>query len=331
MKLNNILFLFFAILTAIQHVDAQSERCKLVITDGLGNEQLRLRIEQNVSAFLSACNTAVIDGKKPDLDSKTTTGDARKRFYSIWETSPIGCSAASALERKCLTRPAGGYQIRDIPVTMLSAPESERNQEIVINLTSNGLIDDIFIPISQYSDLLSANEEAEDIDLRMRVLDFVENYRTAYNRRDIDFIETVFSNNAVIIVGKAIKQKPKSDVALRSSISTAQFEYQVKNKQQYITALRNVFKVNKYLDVRFDEITVLQHENYPKVYGVTLKQLWNSDAIKNEVGYVFLLIDFRDEQQPLIHVRTWQPDQYDGRQLKRDEIFQIGSFDLNRF
>ena len=330
MKRKNVFYLIILLLFGNQTLKAQLETCNLVITDGIRSEKLKQTIEKNVSDFLSACNTAVITDRKPVLNKQTTTNDARKRFISIWENSPIGCSV-STLERKCLIRPAGGYQIRDIPITMFEAPEQEQNQEIIINLTVDGRIDDVFIPITQYTDLLSANEETEDIYLRIMVLDFVENFRTAYNRKDANFIESVFSNNAVIIVGKEIKQKPNSDTGLRTSLSAAQFEYQVKNKQQYITALRNVFRLSKYIHVDFDEITVLQHENYPKVYGVTLKQVWDSSILKNDIGYVFLLIDFRDVDKPLIHVRTWQPEEYDGRILRRDEVFQIGDFDVNRF
>jgi len=330
MKQKSLFYLIVVLLISNQTLKAQLETTNLVITDGIRNENLKRTIEKNVSDFLYACNTAAINGKKPDLDKKTTTNDARKRFLSIWDTSPMGCSV-STLERKCLIRPAGGYQIRDIPVTVYEAPEKEQNQEIIINLTADGRIDDIFVPIDQYADLLSSGEKTEDIDLRMMVLDFVENFRTAYNRKDANFIESVFSNNAVIIVGKEIKQKPNSDATFRASMSNSQFEYQVKNKQQYISALRNVFRNNKYINVDFSEIMVLQHESYPQVYGVTLKQVWNSSLLKDDIGYVFLLIDFRDINKPLIHVRTWQPEQYEGRQLRRDEIFQIGDFNLNRF
>lgn len=330
MKRKNLFYLIVLLLFSSQALKAQLETCNLVITDGIRNERIKQAIEKNVSDFLYACNAAVINGKKPDLNKQTTTSDARKRFSSIWDTSPMGCSV-STLKRKCIIRPAGGYQIRDIPVTVYEAPEEEQNQEIIINLAADGRIDDIFVPVDQYADLLSANEKTEDIDLRMMVLDFVENFRTAYNRKDINFIESVFSNNAVIIVGKEIKQKSNSDGAFRNSMSTSQFEYQVKTKQQYISALRNVFKNNRYINVDFDEIMVLQHESYPQVYGVTLKQVWDSSLLKDDIGYVFLLIDFRDVNKPLIHVRTWQPEKYEGRQLRRDEIFQIGDFNLNRF
>jgi len=218
---------------------------------------------------------------------------------------------------------------------MYEAPETEQNQEIVINLTADGMIDDVFVPITQYADLLSENREVEDIDLRVIVLEFTENFRTAYNRKDIKFIGTVFSENAVIITGKEIKQKPKSDMELLNSLSTAQFEYQVKSKKEYIASLTEVFKKNKYINVKFDDITVIRHSNpdYP-VYGVTLKQDWCSGNYINcedspnykDNGYVFLLIDFENRQQPLITVRTWQPLKHQGGYLRRDEVFQIGDF-----
>ncbi|GHT54627.1 hypothetical protein FACS189446_4720 [Bacteroidia bacterium] len=218
----------------------------------------------------------------------------------------------------------GGYQIREIPVTMYEAPKDEQNQEIVINLTADGKIDDIFIPVTQYADLLSANMRMEDIDKRIIVLDFVENFRTSYNRKDIKFLETLFSDNAVIITGREIKQIPNSDKAFRASIpTTAKFEYLVRDKKAYMTALKNVFKNNKYIRLDFSDIVVVRHPNpkYP-VYGVTLKQVWNSSSY-TDIGYVFLLIDFEDPARPVITVRTWQPDKFNGRDLERDEIFQI--------
>jgi hypothetical protein len=333
MKQQSLLILLC--LLSSQTLKAQLETSNLVITDGIRNETVKRTIETNVSLFLTACNEAVMKGGKPDLDRKSITGDGRKRFLEIWASSPIGFSVSS-LKRKCLIRPAGGYQIREIPITMYEAPEGEQDQEIVINLTDAGKIDDVFIPISQYADLLNDHREMEDDDQRVIVLEFTENFRTAYNRKDIKFIEAIFSDDAVIITGKEIKQKPNSDTGLRTSLSTTQFEYQVKTKKEYISSLTNVFKKNKYVSVDFAEVMVIHHPN-PKhpVYGVTLRQNWCSGNYVNcedspnykDNGYVFLLINFEDKQNPLITVRTWQPEKIEGgKDLPRDEIFQMGDF-----
>jgi len=42
-----------------------------------------------------------------------------------------------------------------------------------------------------------------------------------------------------------------------------------------------------------------------------------------------LLWDFADEDKPVIHVRTWQPDWVGGvRQQPDDDISTLGAFDL---
>ena len=330
MKRKDLFYLIVLVfLSATQTLKAQLETCNLVITDGIQNETLKKSMEKNVSDFLTACNVAVIKGDQPNLNKQTVTDDARKGFSDIWKTSPIGCSV-DTLKRNCLTRSDGGYQIRDIPVTMLDAPENERNQEIVLNLTADGKIDDVIIPITQYTDLLYQNIDEEDINLRMVVLDFVEHFRTAYNRKDLKYLGTLFSDNAIIIVGKEIKetQKPMFDVAQNSlPVSKGKmFQYQLKTKKEYLASLVNTFKNNKYIDVRFDSIEVVRDPdpNNP-VYGVTLKQDWKSSTYM-DTGYVFLLIDFTDKDNPLITVRTWQPAKYNGQDLRPDERFQLRDF-----
>jgi len=326
MKQKNLFYLFVLLFLSSQTLKAQLETCRLVITDGIPNASLKQTIEKNVSDFLTICNAAIIKGEQPNLNKQTTTGDAEKSLSDNWKTSSFGCSV-STLERICLTRPAGGYQIRNIPVTMFDAPPDDQNQEIVINLTADGRIDDIIIPITQYIDILNDPIPAEDINLRTVVLDFVEQFRTAYNKKDIKFLGTLFSDNAIIIVGKEIKEtkQPSSDFIPFNLASDPRFQYWVKSKKEYLASMNEVFKKNKYVNLQFDSINVVRHPNpnYP-VYGVTLIQHWNSSTYK-DIGYVFLLIDFQDPKLPLITVRTWQPYQYEGRNLQRDEIINLGT------
>lgn len=345
MKQKILINLIVLLLVSVQTLKAQSETqletCRLIITNGIQNESLKQTIEKNVSDFLTICNTAVIKDKQPSLNKQMATEDARKAFSSIWKTSPMECSV-SVLERDCIIRPAGGYQIRNIPVTMQEAPSDsmndERNQEIVINLTADGKIDDIIIPINQYNKLLQANIEEEDTILRIAVLDFVENFRTSYNKKDLKYIGTLFSEDAIIIVGKELQkaQTPKSDAANIKLPAEKQnmYELTIKTKKEYLTSLSNVFKKYKYIDVNFDDIKVIRHPNpdFP-VYGVTLKQDWKSMNFLNskkdsymDTGYLFLLINFTDKDHPVINVRTWQPDKYDGRDLRPDEIFKMSDF-----
>ena len=63
------------------------------------------------------------------------------------------------------------------------------------------------------------------------------------------------------------------------------------------------------------------------IFGVTLKQHWNSSNY-SDVGYLFLMINFEDEMNPTIQVRTWQPDKYNGKPLPREEVFSLDMFSI---
>lgn len=307
---------------------AQLEETQLVISDGLSNAVLKQKIENNISHFLVACNEAVMNGKKPKLD-ELLTDDARKSFSAMWKTSPMVCPV-SKIEEICLETSNGGYQIRNIPVSMMAADDETREQELVFNLTSTGIIDDISIAIDEnkYKEIMEEHESVEDLFRRQVIVDFVENYRTSYNRKDLKYIESVFSDNALIITGKVVREKPKSDYAMRS-LSQEKIVYQKRTKKEYIDNLKKVFAGNKYINVIFDEVEVIQHPKLTDIYGVTLKQEWNSSRY-SDVGFIFLMIDFQDENHPLIQVRTWQPEKLNGRVLSRDEVFSLGNFDIVR-
>lgn len=328
-----ILFILLLCSISVHNVKAQLSTTELKITDGIESESVKIKIENNVSALLTACNEAVMEGKKPKIPSEIMTKEAQKIFQQLWKNSEMSCFV-STIEEKCLKRPVEGYQIRNIPVFLMApkkekeGDQQEQEQEIIINLTSDGKIDDIFLAIdaNKYAEIMGKNISVQDLNRRQIIIDFIERFRTSYNRKDIEYIEKVFSNDALIITGKIIKQVPRSDQAIRS-LAKEKIEYQISTKEQYIKNLRErTFKRNKYINIVFNELKVIRHPVFEDIYGVTLKQDWNSSTY-NDVGYLFLMIDFRDQYNPLIQVRTWQPTEYNNKPLARDEIFNLGSFD----
>lgn len=326
--MKKLIFLFISWFISSGYLYAQLETTQVVITDGLeGKAQLKLSIEQNLTNFLIACNNAVINGSKPSI-RKELTSDAQKMLVEMWKTSPMSCPV-SKIEEICI-QTSSGYQIRNVPVIMLEADEDNQAQELVFTFTPTGQIDDISISIDEnkYKEIMDEHESVQDLYRRQVIVDFVENYRTSYNRKDLKYIESVFSDNALIITGKVIREKPKSDHALQS-LSRERIVYQKRTKKEYVDNLKKVFAANKYINVLFDEVEVIQHPKLTDIYGVTLKQEWNSDRYR-DVGFVFLMIDFQDELNPLIQVRTWQPEKLEGRVLSREEVFSLGDFDIVR-
>jgi hypothetical protein len=220
-----------------------------------------------------------------------------------------------------------GYQVRNIPLMMRPTGEREFNedeyQEAVISFDRQGNVESFYLCISMnlYMNVIKSNIELTDLRRRQMILDYVEQFRTSYNQKDINFLNQVFSEDALIITGRVITQKQPE------GFITQKIRYNKQNKQQYLNNLRRVFKTTKYIHVSFDDIEVMRHPTNPNFYGVTLHQGWTSNTYHDE-GYIFLLWDFRNENAPEIHVRTWQPDRIGGNALARDEVFSLSDFDI---
>jgi len=316
-------FILLIIFLLGSKIYAQPETSRLIITDGLNNSEVKALVEQNTSLLLTALKKAKMEGENLDLSNISISSEASKILSSLWETSIMSCPD-SIINRKCLQGLQGGYQVRDIPITMEDAPKDEQRQYLVINFTKEGKIDDIFIAVHGIMDALYGNT-VQDFVRKQKIIEFVERFRTAYNEKNIPYLQTLFSNNAIIITGKVIKEKQNSDQVLTGNLNSERIEYVVQTKERYIERLSVVFAINKYISVKFDEIEVTQHPRYPEIYGVTFKQDWRTTNYSDK-GYVFLMIDFKNEDEPLIHVRTWQPEKFKGETLPKEQRFTLDSF-----
>ncbi|MDR1791825.1 MAG: hypothetical protein LBR36_00050 [Bacteroidales bacterium] len=301
---------------------------KVHILDGMSDSLLKAKIEDNSSRFLSEMGMAFALGEQPVFDSIDILPTAQKTILSIWtETGHFNCSVTE-IDRKIMHRADGGYQLRDIPVFMPEAENAGQKQSLVLNFTKGGTICEIYqIPENQdISAVLDGGKEVKEFIRRQRILDFVEKFRTAYNTKDTGFLKMVFSDNALIITGKVVKVATTDNTV---SVPKEKIVYTTQTKKQYLDKLAYLFKINKYLNIEFKDYEIQQHPKYPDLYGVVFFQVWNTEYYKDK-GYVFLMIDFANENEPMIHIRTWQPEKYNGQQLKKEEVFRVTSFDITR-
>ena len=323
-----LLCVVFALL--IPNLSAQNTTT-LTVMD-ISNASVTQKINVNVSALLTELNKAYSENRIPSLNRiNGLSKDAKSDILSMWELSPFKCTKTEISERGL--RSPSGWQVRNIPLFLKDMPNDETQKEMVINFDPSGTIDDIYFPIDyQYYQEIMNSEGNEVTDLRRRqaILNFVENFRLAYNRKNIDLLSKVFSDDALIITGKVVKQAPTkaTDKGLANyGFSKEKIEYQVRTKKEYINGLRSVFQNNARINVIFDDIEVSRHPKFDEIYGVTLKQGWNTTNY-SDVGYLFLMIDFKDGENMLIHVRTWHPEKLNGKQLPAEEIFTLGDFDI---
>lgn len=173
--------------------------------------------------------------------------------------------------------------------------------------------------------VLSGQLDEDDAAHQRLILNYVEHLRTSYTTKDIDFLEQLFSENALIVVGTVIHTAPET---AGHYLSPTQVLYNIKTKSEYLRNLKRIFRANKHIDVRFSDFRIMRHPTVPGIYGVSLRQGYSSDLYSDD-GYLFLLWDFRDETAPKIHVRTWQPNLRDDHTpLPEDEIIDIRNFNL---
>ncbi|MBP5507837.1 MAG: hypothetical protein J6Y23_08360 [Prevotella sp.] len=320
--------LLFFLLTAT--VNLYGQGTVFEIKDGIDNVQLKNTMEKNVNALISAFKIGAIDNKKPKLSKSFITDEAISEVESMWKTSVMNFPILE-IKSRCYNT-STGYQVRGLPVDVIEASDGEKRQELTISFQKDGKISNVAISIElhRYDMIMAKKKDDVDFARRQIIVDFIEKFRTAYNRRDINMLNQVYSDKALIITGKVIKEKPNSDVT-KMILNNNRVVYIQQTKKEYMEKLRRIFKTVKYINVRFEDIEVARHPKFDDIYGVTLKQYWHTSSYHDE-GYLFLMIDFKDQDNPLIHVRTWQPYKDDNGIVltKQDEVFHLGSFRIVR-
>ena len=149
-------------------------------------------------------------------------------------------------------------------------------------------------------------------DSKLTLLSFMEDYQTAYALGRIDYLERIFSENALIISGYKVFNKVSSDGVKLHGYT----HYDTMSKSQYMAKLRRHFKTKEYINLNFTETDFNQAGGIKDFFGIRVRQEYFSSNY-GDVGYLFLLVDLR-EDVPVIHVRAWQDDK-----LPVDQLFSL--------
>lgn len=307
------------------HLTFSLAHVSFTISDGIDNSALKSKMENSVTRILNEVNEAQAASRNLNFSAMGVNTRVQQSMAMLWENCPFECTDEDIIEH-CITT-GSGYQIRNIPLMMKPTGERDFNedeyQEAVVSFDKQGEVESFYLSISMnlYMNVIKSNLELTDLRRRQLILDYVEQFRTAYNQKDINFLNQVFSDDALIITGKVITTRHAE------GFTSQKIQYNKQSKEQYIRNLRGIFQRNSYIKVTFEEIEVMRHPVNANFYGVTLKQGWTSGRYHDD-GYLFLLWDFTNENAPQVHVRTWQPDKIGGKALPKDEVFSLSDFDI---
>ena len=193
------------------------------------------------------------------------------------------------------------------------------NKQFIENVTfrfnADNLVESLAFTLSDVaeSDILQKGEWNRDS--RLTLMTFLEDYQTAYALGRDKYLESIFSDNALIIVGNKLESRVLADgVRLVERV-----RYDTLSKKQYINRLRGHFATKEYINLNFTETDFQRASNNKEMYGIRVRQEYFSSNY-GDVGYLFLLVDLRNEL-PIIHVRAWQNDK-----LPLESLIELNDF-----
>ena len=176
-------------------------------------------------------------------------------------------------------------------------------EDIVLTFNSSNKITNITFALHKEAarEIVSHSNWPEEA--RIIIVTFLENYKTAYALERLDYISSIFDNQALIITGRVLKNTKIHNELMDSRYVTLTKQ----NKEQYISRLKQVFAANEFINVSFNTSEVLMLGKGSRMYGIQLSQEYYSSNYSDK-GYLFLMVDLKDHTQPVIHVRTWQTE-----------------------
>lgn len=314
------------LLTAFLPQAQAQQTATFTFSDGLSDTVLKPKMEAEIGRLLTEINAAAAANRPLQLQDISITVEARQALERRWEHSSHFTCWDEDNVQPCLTD-LTGYEVRDIPVTMLNPNiKGDRLRQLVICFSRQGIITDVHpqLPELTYNNIVAGSRDVKDLERRMEIMKWVEQFRSYYDEKDLSSIEKVFSEKALIITGRVIntRQIAGDKVMLRPEVV-----YNRQTKKQYLSRLAQTFRKNSYIKLTFSDIHIGQHGGTGKenIYWVGLNQKWESEHYSDD-GYLFLVWEFPDGGgDPLIHVRTWQPDQ-PSLPLKETDKFNIHDF-----
>jgi len=219
-----------------------------------------------------------------------------------------------------------GYEIRKFEVNHnYPSLHKQATEYLVLDFDTSGTLMDFNLCISDdlYDKFTMQAGFGNDWGNRQEIIKFIEKYRTAFLTRDMETINLMFADEALILVGRKIKTRENSanEIGYQQLPGQPGYEQIQLTKKEYLTRQKRTFGNQKDIFIDFSTFEIVKKNNAEGVYGVEMRQNYSSTTYADE-GYLFLLIDFNDDD-PLIYIRAWQPNEWDSAALVNTSNFRI--------
>ena len=203
-------------------------------------------------------------------------------------------------------------QCRSIPMNFSFPKSKQQLENVVFTFNNYGLIDGVQFALEEVAARNVMCDNGIDELSRLTLINFLENYKTAFALKRLEYIESIFSDDAVIITGRVLRTTEQSPEfkniqnTMDNQVIRGNVLYTRMSKEHYIKRLKNSFNSKEWINIKFGGTTI-DSSKQSNTFGVRLVQDYFSNNYGDH-GYLFLLIDTSDRENPLIRVRMWQPE-----------------------
>lgn len=177
-------------------------------------------------------------------------------------------------------------------------------EDVVFTLNKEGKIDCLSFGLNKPAVDDIMNQTSWNDTVRNVLINFLESYKTAYALKRYDYINSIFSDDALIITGSVLKHTVSNE---GQAMSKQAVKYTRQTKSEYMKKLQHIFRSSEFINLRFADNQVRKSGVGGEIYGIQIKQDYFSSSY-GDTGYLFLMVDLNNPKEPVIHVRTWQPE-----------------------
>ena len=199
-------------------------------------------------------------------------------------------------------------------------------EDVVFTFNSDCKIENVAFGLGQIAenDILCKYAPGWKDETRELIMEFMENYKTAYCLKRLDYISNIFADDALIIVGNVVRPKGSQNYQERAISFEGQdiIKQNKSTKSQYLKNLKRCFDRNEFINIRFthNDVRWLEKFEEQEIFAIQIGQEYSSSTYGDK-GHLFLMVDMTDHQMPQIKIRTWQPNVLD-----MDKVYHEGYF-----
>jgi hypothetical protein len=129
----------------------------------------------------------------------------------------------------------GDVMCRPVPMMFAFANNNRKfSEDVVFHFNVDTLISNITFGLNKESINSITSNPKYAVKDQMTIINFLENYKTAFALKRIDYLESIFADDALIIVGKYVKVAPNADSPYKNNKMVI---FNKKDKQTYIKDL----------------------------------------------------------------------------------------------